>query len=57
MVSILYLNNLLCVNGFCVHYINLLNRLLRSSIIAVIFVHLIDDNGTRSYPGNYPWLR
>jgi len=38
--------NLLCLNGFCVNYINLLSvdGPLHSSIIDVIFVHLIDDN-------------
>ena len=33
------------------------NGPLRSCVIKVIFVHLVDDNGIRNYPGNYPWLR
>ena len=33
-----------------VHYFQV-NGPLRSSVINVIFVHLIDDNGIRNYPG------
>ena len=58
MVSILMLYKLtvVCKWLLCSLYQSV-NGLLCSSIIAVIFVHLINDNGIWNYPENYPWLR